>query len=64
LIQDIENGLPEIQDEEMKGEDDEFVEPTEWLCPSCKNLMSKTTLQCNICKTKKPEFKKKGAVKT
>jgi hypothetical protein len=43
VIQDIENGLPEVKDEEMKMED-EFVEPSEWLCPVCKNLMAKATL--------------------
>ena len=58
VINQIEAGLPDVDDEECKEDDetDRYHSATTWTCPTCTNINQMNIEACGICKTKKPKI--------
>lgn len=56
VINQIEAGLPEVQEDDVADSMMENLEGIQWTCPTCTNLNANNTLQCGICRTKKPDI--------
>ena len=56
VIGQIEAGLPEVIEDEVKAEVFAVTEEKFWTCPMCQNQMGKELAACNICRTKKPDL--------
>ena len=58
VINQIEAGLPEVEQDEDNCEDVDMVQTDTWTCPTCTNINNKDVQQCGICRTQRPALNK------